>query len=286
MTLTASVNSHTQLYGIIGHPVGHSLSPQLHNALFGKLGLNAVYLAFDVDGPRLGFALEAVRTLGIKGLNVTVPHKETVLEFIDEIPEDLDRCVGAVNTIVNRDGRLFGYNTDVPGFLMALREELGFDPRGKKILVLGAGGAARAAVFALAWAGADAVTIHNRTPARAKGLEGYLATHFGDTDVRAVDAGEAAAGKVDLVVNATSLGLKAFDPPPFDLGSLKGKPAAYDIVYGRATKFLETAARLGLPHAGGGGMLAAQAAASFALWTGRKDGVRETLMETLKACTP
>ena len=156
MVQTANtINAHTHLFGIYGNPVRHSLSPVIHNAVFQRLKMKAVYLAFEIEKDNLRFAFESMRALGIRGVNVTIPFKESALEFLDEVPEDIDRGMGAINTVVNKNGRLFGYNTDAPGFLCAVREELRFDPAEKTCLVLGAGGSARAAVFALAKADAD-----------------------------------------------------------------------------------------------------------------------------------
>ncbi|MBI2095471.1 MAG: shikimate dehydrogenase [Candidatus Omnitrophica bacterium] len=275
------------VYGIFGNPVAHSLSPHLHNTLFGAFGINAVYAAFPVGRRSLGMAFEGMRALGIRGVNLTIPFKEEALNFIDEIPEDLDRCVGAINTVVNREGRLFGYNTDGRGFLTAAREELGFNPEGKKVLVLGAGGAARGVGSALAIAHAEALWFYNRTLSRAGGLADYLTGYFPETQIKALGSPEnLPAQKIDLVVNATSCGMRAGDPSPFDFRFLEGKAAVYDLIYSPAeTIFLKDARRLGFPVANGLGMLAAQAALSFELWTGRHDGVREKMLETLKACS-
>ncbi|MBI3252946.1 MAG: shikimate dehydrogenase, partial [Candidatus Omnitrophica bacterium] len=200
--------------------------------------------------------------------------------------EDLDRSIGAINTVVNKSGKLFGYNTDVPGFLWALKDALGFNPETKTVLVLGAGGAARAAVFALARAGADKIFILNRTPERAEGLLAYLAPHFPETEMELLGSPEAAPGeKIDLVVNASACGMAANDPAAFDLKNLKKETPVYDLVYSPAeTKLLKAARERDWPRANGLGMLAAQAAISFHLWTGEKDAVRETMLETLKQC--
>jgi shikimate dehydrogenase len=281
-----TVDAHTHLYGIFGSPVRHSLSPLIHNTAFDHLKMNAAYMAFEVSKEQLPLAFEAVRSLGIRGVNVTIPHKEAASNFVDEIPEDIDRLVGALNTVVNRNGRLFGYNTDGPGFLFALKDELGFHPEGKTALVLGAGGAARGVSFALANAEADRILIYNRTGERAKGLAEFLTGAFSDVEIEAIASPEAVKGqRVDLVVNATSCGMKADDPAPMDLKLLPVKACVYDLVYAPAeTKFLKEAARLGLRRAGGLGMLAAQAALSFGLWTGQAQGVRELMLETLKKC--
>ena len=280
------INAETSLYGIFGNPVTHSLSPLMHNAAFNRFQMNAVYMAFQVEENCLGLAFEAMRAMGMRGANITIPFKEDAVNFIDEIPEDVDRCVGAINTIVNKNGQLYGYNTDGTGFLVALKEELGFNPAGKKVLVLGAGGAARGVVFALARARADEITIHNRTMERAEGLSDYVSGHFPGTEIDVMDNMDLVDDKKpDLVVNATSLGMKNRDGSPFNLDLLTHKASVYDLVYSPLeTPFLKQAKKLGLPHANGLGMLAAQAALSFELWTGEKEGVREKMLEVLKKC--
>ncbi len=281
-----TINAKTHVYGILGNPVEHSLSPLLHNTLFQKHSLNAVYMAFEVDKNSLGLAFEGLRALGIRGANITIPFKEEAIEFIDEIPEDVDRCVGAINTVVNREGQLYGYNTDGMGFLIALKEELGFNPEGKRIVVLGAGGAARAVVFALARARADSIRVYNRSRERAEGLCEYVSTHFPDLSIEVIDSLETVGSeKPNLVINATSLGMKKSDSLPYDLRQLKQPVSVYDLVYSPIeTPFLKLAKTLQMPCANGLGMLAAQAALSFELWTGEKDGVREAMGEVLKKC--
>jgi len=282
-----NINAKTQVYGILGNPVDHSLSPLLHNAAFQALYINAVYLAFPVERNSLGLAFEALRALGVHGVNLTIPFKEDALNYIDEVPEDLDRCIGALNTVVNRNGKLYGYNTDATGFLTALHEELGMNPEGKKALVLGAGGASRGVVFALARAGADKIWIHNRTFERASGLAEYLSTYFPETEIEAIGSLRDLKGQnMALVVNATSCGMNENDPLPFDLGLLEHKAAVYDLIYKPAeTPLLKKARSLGLPVANGLSMLAAQAALSFELWTGKKEGVREKMLDALKTCS-
>lgn len=279
----AQIDAKTALYGIFGDPVEHSLSPLIHNTLFAEQGLNAVYLAFRVESQQLGLAVEAMRSMGMRGANITIPHKEEVLQYLDEIPEDVDRCIGAINTIVNKDGRLYGYNTDGAGFLQSLRLDLGLDPTSRSVLMVGAGGSARGVAAALAAAGAARIVILNRTVDRARGLTEYLSGYFPETDIEAVASAEEARGdKFDLVVNTTSLGMKPSDPRPIDLASLKGSPKIYDLVYAPpATPLLRQAAELGLTHCNGIGMLASQAALAFGLWTARQEGVRARMMEVL-----
>lgn len=280
------LDASTRLYGVFGNPVRHSLSPLIHNEAFRRAGLNAAYLAFEIEPHSLPLAFEAARALGLGGFNLTLPFKEEAAGLVDEIPEDVDRALGAVNTVVQRDGQLYGYNTDVPGLLTALAEELSFDPRAKKVVVAGAGGAARSAAFALARAGARRIWIHNRTRERAEGLAEYLGGYFPDTEIETLDGPAGLDGETpDLIVNATSCGLNPTDGLPFDAGLVAVSRAAYDLVYApRPTPLLAEADRLGLPCAGGLGMLAAQAAAAFELWTGRGEGVRQQMLETLKQC--
>ncbi len=282
-----TADAKTELYGIFGNPVHHSLSPLIHNALFSKLKINAVYVAFQVETAALALAFEAVRSLGIRGVNLTIPFKEAALNYIDEIPEDIDRCVGALNTVVNKNGRLFGYNTDVLGFLIALKEELQFMPEGKKVLVLGAGGAARAVTSALARAHADRLWIHNRTESRAEGLKSYLSDYFPEIEIETLaDIDALRNEKIDLVVNTTSCGMRQADKVLLDLRRLSGKAHVYDLIYAPSeTPLLKQARQLGLVHANGLGMLAAQAALSFELWTGEKNAVRESMLEVLKKCS-
>jgi shikimate dehydrogenase len=173
---------------------------------------------------------------------------------------------------------LYGYNTDGPGLLLALQEELDFTADGKSVLILGAGGAARGAAFALARSHARALYISNRSVERAEGLAANLSEHFPGTDIEPLGSpGEIHGEQVDLVINATSLGLKKGDPSPLDLGGLAGKPAVYDMVYGRETALLADAAKRGLRSAGGLGMLVNQAAIAFKHWTGTIEGVREVM---------
>ncbi len=279
-------DSETSLYGIFGNPVRHSLSPAMHNAAFKHFKMNAAYLAFQIEDHSLGLAFEGIRSLGIRGVNLTIPFKEQAIEFIDEIPEDLDRSIGAINTVVNRDGKLLGYNTDALGFLTSLNEELAFKPEARSALVLGAGGAARGVSFALAYAHTDRILVHNRSAERAEGLVDCLSAAFPQTVVEPLfDLASLKNERLDLVVNATSVGMKANEAPPMDLRVFDNKTSVYDLVYSpEETRFLKDAKKLGLPHANGLGMLVNQGALAFELWTGQKEGVRECMREALKAC--
>lgn len=254
----------TRLAAVIGSPVRHSLSPAMHNAAFAQLDLDWTYVALEVRSGDVPAAMTGMRALGLAGLSVTIPHKAAVLSEVDEA-SDAAAAVGAANTVVPvGDGRLRGENTDVGGFLAALADE-GFDPAGRPCLVLGAGGAARAAVHALAGAGAAEVVVVNRSRERGE-----------DTAALAGRAGRlgtvADAAGVDLVVNATPLGLAGSDPGllPLDPVHLGEGQLVVDLVPNPAvTPFMAAARAAGARVAGGLGMLVHQGALAFELWTGQ-----------------
>jgi len=247
--------------GIIGDPVTHSRSPAIHNAAFAALGLDWVYVAFPVPRGKATAALDAVRTLGLAGLNVTMPHKPAVAAACDEL-SDAARELESVNTVVNRDGALFGDSTDGPGLLAALRDE-GVDVASAGVLVLGAGGAARAIVHALGGAGARVTIAVRRADAGA-----YAARLAPDAQVVDFADVDDAVHSASLIVNATPIGM-AGEPPPIAVEALERTQFVYDTVYHPSpTPLLEAAAARGIPHAGGLGMLVHQAALAFTLWTG------------------
>lgn len=281
------ISGKTRIYGIFGYPVGHSLSPLLHNAVFRKKKIDAVYLPFEIRPDYLSEAIEAMRALGLAGVNVTIPHKEGAANYVDEVPQDIDRAIGAVNTIVAREGKLIGFNTDGPGFIEDLRDRFDFFAKGKAVLMVGAGGAARAVAFSLVREQCAQLLIYNRTPERAKGLAQYLGTFFPGRSIRAVLSIEELQGEpLDLVVNATSCGMKADDPFPVNPEILQRARLVYDVVYAKSgTKLVREAQRLGVPAAEGSGMLVNQAALSQALWFPDADrhSIRAIMKEALEA---
>jgi shikimate dehydrogenase len=254
--------SDTRLAAVIGFPVRHSLSPAMHNAAFRELGLDWIYVACEVAPGAVDAAFAGVRALGLGGLSVTIPHKAAALEAVDEVT-DAARAIGAVNTVVpTAGGRLRGDNTDGAGFLASLSDE-GFDPTGRVCAVIGAGGAARAVVHALAGAGAAEVVVINRTPARAEATAA-LAGPTGRVGTEADVAG------ADLIVNATPLGLAGSQDLPVDPTLLREGQLLVDLVPNPAVTPLMRAARdRGAGVAGGVGMLVHQGALAFGLWTGR-----------------
>jgi len=263
-----------KIIGVFGYPVTHTLSPAMQNAAIESLGLDMIYLPFSVEPSKLKEAISAVRAFKMVGVNLTIPHKEAVMEHLDEISDEA-RIIGAVNTIVNDDGRLIGHNTDGRGYLQSVREETGFDPAGKSIVVIGAGGAARGLINALAMGGAATIAIANRTLRRAEGLAAEFQPLYPAVAVTPLPLEGAALGRTlqsaSLVVNTTSLGMEGKGSVDIDLEKLPKSAIVSDIVYNpRTTTLLSRATDLGLATHGGLGMLVCQGALGFTLWTGRK----------------
>lgn len=254
-----------RLTGILGWPLEHTLSPEIHNAAFEQARLDWVYLAFPVPPAGLPAAVSGLRALGALGANVTMPHKEKVIELLDEISGDA-RAVGAVNTIQTIGDRLIGHNTDVDGFATFLTGDAGFDPSGKRAVVLGAGGAARAVVKALDDLGAQEIWIVARRLERGRELLELVSAGRGRVE-RWDDAHERAS-HADLVVNATPVGWDEGDPLP-DV-DWRSHQVVVDLVYNPpATAMVNRARAGGAAGWGGLGMLIHQAAASFQIWTGQ-----------------
>ena len=267
------IDGQTRLLGIVGWPIEHTLSPAMHNAAFAALGMNWAYLALPVPPRQLGTALLGMVALGFRGGNVTVPHKQAVMPYLNDITKSA-QAIGAVNTIVVKEnGRMVGHNTDWMGFLAALREK-SFEPRGRRALVLGAGGAARAVAYALARSGRQ-VVILNRTLLRAQALVEHLAPSVPASSLSSRplshDALAEEAARADLLVNTTPVGMWPHEeaslwpdtvPFPHDL-------VTCDLIYRpRETKLLRQARRAGAEIINGMGMLVRQGALAFRLWTG------------------
>lgn len=266
-----SLNQQTEIFGLIGKPVGHSLSPQIHNAGFGAAGLNAVYIPFevdDVDQFMRRLARPGSRELGwdLRGLSVTAPHKAAVINSLDWI-DPTAQAVGAVNTIVIRANEMLGYNTDVAGFLSPLKQKLG-SVSGARCAIIGAGGAARAAVWALREAGAEAA-VFIRDAGRVREATAALG-------VKSYPISAASFQGFDLVVNATPVGTRGAleHRTVAHTDQFRGVRLAYDLVYNPLeTRFLRAARAAGCETLGGIEMLLAQAAEQFKLWTGKDPDV-------------
>jgi len=295
----------TKYMGLIGYPVGHSVSPAMHQAALDYYKLDMRYELWETESEKLGIMMERLRHPETLGANVTVPHKETVVSLVDEL-DDLAIEIGAVNTIVNRGGRLVGYNTDAGGFLRALRQEGGFDPAGKSAVLLGAGGVARAASFALARAGMNSLVITDIITERAHGLasdlERSLARTQGPPPKSCVDAKEVGGSEsldfrrwpvptiaalppdgpqftkalsgCDLLVNCTPLGMKhsaTEGKSPLQANLIPKGALVYDVVYNPLeTQLLADAKKAGALTLSGLAMLIYQGAMAFEMWTGRE----------------
>ncbi|OXS62551.1 shikimate dehydrogenase [Cohnella sp. CIP 111063] len=263
------MDSHTLMFGVIGDPIRHSKSPVMLNRAFREIGINGAYAAFHVVPERLEQAIAGVRGLGFRGLNVTIPHKVEVMKYLDEISEGA-RAAGAVNTIVNENGRLIGYNTDGIGYVRSLKEEAEPELSGKTIVVLGAGGAARGILWALAQEGPAAVFVANRTEARAAELAASFPAELGISAVPWSGLRSVAA-EADVVINTTSVGMSPnVDELPMDPSWMKPGAVASDLIYNPLkTAFLSGAEERGCRIHGGLGMFIYQGAYAFEYWTGQ-----------------
>jgi len=267
-----SLSGKSKVYGIFGDPVAHSLSPLMQNHAFQTQGIDAVYVPFHVLPDQLPAAVRNLRALNIAGVNVTIPHKEEILPFLDQI-DSTAQIIGAVNTVVNNGGILTGYNTDASGFMRAVRQEFGFQPVGREVLLLGAGGACRAAAVGLASSGVESIIIANRHQAKGEEILNDLVPHFPAVQFTAVDYGNNryldAVSKMDLIVNTTSVGLHGEEISFLPLEHIKGSALIYDMIYSLSeTSLIKRARSSRLTCADGLGMLAAQGEDAFFLWTG------------------
>ncbi|MBI5893868.1 MAG: shikimate dehydrogenase [Deltaproteobacteria bacterium] len=279
------ITGKTKILGIFGYPITHTLSPLMHNAAIERLGLDMVYLPFEVEHKDLKNVVDAIRALNIIGVNITIPHKESVIKFLDEVSDDA-RLIGAVNTIVNKNGKLIGYNTDGEGYVNSLKNELGFDVKGKNIVILGAGGAARGIVFAIAKKGAKKIVIANRTIKKAVSLANEFKRHFKEAEILASGIDEQSFKKyltdIHLIINTTSIGMNDKGDLKIPFALIPKNAVVSDIVYKPLlTKFLKNAERFGIKTHSGLGMLVEQGALSFKLWT-KKDMPKIIVYKTLQ----
>jgi shikimate dehydrogenase len=264
-----AINGKTRVCAVIGDPIEHSLSPVMHNAAFQKLGLNLVYVAFNVTRNGLKDAISGARSLGLRGLNVTMPHKKAVMSYLDETDSTAE-AIGAVNTILNNQGKLVGYNTDGKGAMIALQEN-GVYPEEKKMLLLGAGGAAKAIAFQAAQE-VEELVILNRTSEKATKLAELLCKKFGKKvkgGALSVEVLKEEMKTADVLVNATSVGMHPDvnrSPVPSDL--LRRDLCVMDIIYNPfETRLVKDAKAVGAKVVLGLEMLLYQGAVSFEIWT-------------------
>jgi shikimate dehydrogenase len=286
--MNMKITGKTKVLGIIGHPVEHSLSPLMQNAALAALGLDYIYVPFPVEPRNLALAVQGLFSLGIRGFNVTLPHKAAIIPLLDRIAPEADLS-GAVNTVCREEGRFVGYNTDGAGLLKSLGDDLSFSPAGASVLILGAGGAARGAVAALCRAGVARIFVANRTKENGAALVDTFRGKFADVQfflasLEREELAECLKG-ADLLVNTTSVGMNGSSLPGLDLQLLSSGAKVYDMVYSPPETPLLVAARLhNLSCANGLGMLAAQGEAAFSLWTGMESPrglMKRKLLEVL-----
>ncbi len=285
------IQATSQVLGVIGHPIAHSFSPHLHNAAIDVLGIDYCYVAFHVLPGKVGSAIQGMRSLNIRGLNVTLPHKRAVMEHLDQISEEA-LAIGAVNTISRESDNLVGYNTDVYGIVSALERVAGLDRFPAHCAVLGAGGAARAVVYALGCREeVQRITLLNRTVARAVAV----ATDMEKATGNRIEAGEMDADSQDrvfseagLVVNTTSLGMfpNTEGSPLLIGGALHPDLVLYDTVFNPLeTRLMKQFREAGATAFGGLDMLVFQGARSFQIWTGVEppvDRMKQAVLRKLK----
>jgi shikimate dehydrogenase len=265
------ISGKTRLLALIGHPVGHSLSPAMHNAAFVADGLDFVYVCLDVDPDDLPAAVRGLKTLKLRGFNVTMPHKRAMISLLDELDASA-RVSGAVNTVVIEDSGLHGFNTDGGGMVMAC-QEAGIELSGRSVLLLGAGGTAAAIAVAFGDAGVGELHIANRSVERAAYLRDKLhRTGMKGLAVHHLDA----LPDAEIVINTTPLGMKEGDPMPVPSGYVRRNRVFCDAVYrpGTQTTLVRLARERGVPIVAGDRMLLYQGVLAQKLWTGREPNVK------------
>jgi shikimate dehydrogenase len=267
-----NITGKTKILGIIGHPVAHSLSPLMQNAALAALGLDYVYVPFPVEPQNLAEAVNGLRALGVHGFNVTIPHKTAIIPLLDRVSAEAELS-GAVNTVRRENGLFVGYNTDGTGFIQSLKDDLGFNPDGATVLILGAGGAARGGVAALCRAGVARIIVANRTKEKGEALIGSFSGQFAHIKFALCSLEAEALARylrdINLIVNTTSVGMNGSSFDGLDLDALAPDSRVYDMVYSPPETPLLVAARgRNLTCANGLGMLASQGEAAFSLWTG------------------
>jgi shikimate dehydrogenase len=265
------MNSERRVYGVVGYPVKHSLSPKMHNAAFKALKIDATYELFEVKPQDLNSFLGSLSGKNICGLNVTIPHKENVVNFVKfDSQSSCASQIRAVNTMLRKDSAWFGFNTDSPGFLQHLRE--GIDPLGKKVVLLGAGGAGKAIAYALASSGVKAIDIYDIDKEKSRNLVFMVKNLFKNADIKSVNSvEELGISDKDLLVNSTPVGMKETDSCLIDQEMLHKNIFVYDVIYNpKETKLLKLAKKVGAKTSNGLGMLLHQGMLSFEIWTDKK----------------
>lgn len=278
------IDGKTKLVGIIGWPIEHTFSPSLHNAAFTEVGLDWAYLPLSVSPDDLEAAVDGIKAMGFMGFNVTMPHKKTVIEYLDGLSEEAI-LADAVNTVKRDDDRLIGHNTDGRGFIESLKMDADFLPEGKDALIIGAGGAARSVAISLAMSNVSSLTVVNRTSNKAKILTALIKDNFPECEVKVLSQNDekivSAKKSSQLIVNATSKGMRDNPGLPIDIDGISSGHLVYDLIYDPVeTDFLKRASELGAKTINGMKMLLYQGMIAWEIWTGLKppaDKMAETL---------
>lgn len=281
------ITGKTKIVGLFGYPVEHTLSPYMHNAAFEALGLDYCYLPFTVSPKDLELAVKTLKALNMRGVNVTIPHKEGIIPYLDELDKEAG-LMEAVNTILHEEGKLIGYNTDGRGFIISLKEEGNINPKGKRAMIIGAGGAARAIAFSLALEDVEKIFITDIIDKKARALSSEVTIKTSKEALYIKDLKEG-IDEVDILINATTLGMKKGDPLPISPKLISQRLLVYDIVYNPPlTPFLREAKAKGAKTLGGIGMLLYQGALSFKIWTGQEPpiDVMKKAIEGKIVCNP
>ncbi len=269
--MAPDIDGKTKIFGIIGYPVKHTFSPHIHNFAFKALKINSIYVPFEVAPKELEYALHGLIALGVCGVNVTIPHKEAIIPLLDEISPQA-KGIGAVNVVLFKDGRATGHNTDGEGFLVSLKKEVKVGPNNKSILILGAGGAARALVYVLAREGAKSISFVDVVGHRAKELSLKANKDFPRCETKSIPYLSSRIDEevlnADILINATPIGMKVDDPCIVSPNALHKDLVLCDLIYNPLeTKLLKEARKRGLKATNGIGMLLHQGALSFELFT-------------------
>ncbi|BDU49564.1 shikimate dehydrogenase [Haliovirga abyssi] len=278
------IDSKTKLISLLGYPVGHSKSPLMHNAELETLGVNAIYTAMEIEPQKLGAVVNGLKSINnFIGANVTIPHKENVMKYVDGLTEEA-KSIGAVNTLYFEDDKLIGDNTDGRGFILSLMNDSGFDPKEKEVLVLGAGGAAKAIITKLIQESVKVVNIYELNIEKSREVKKQIENINSSTKINLIlkDELENCAKKSDLIINCTPVGLKENDPLILSENVFNEKQVVFDLIYNpEKTKLLLAAEKKGAKILNGLGMLVYQGALSFEKWIGEKPNV-ENMKETIK----
>lgn len=276
-----------KIYGLLGYPIGKSLSPAMHTAAFKKLKVNGIYLLFEVEAGNFEAAMRKIRLMNIAGFNVTVPYKEKIIPYLDVLDKQASQ-IGAVNTVLNRGGELIGYNTDGAGFIASLKNDLKLDPKNKNIFIIGAGGAARAIGFALAKEKARSIIFYDIFKQKAEKLKEDIGKTFKNCQVDTISSIQHQGSRIkdsNVLVNASTCGMKKDDPLPIEPKILPEGIALYDIIYNPSpTRLIKAARAKGIHAVNGLGMLLYQGASAFEIWTGKRapiDAMRRALLRAL-----